>query len=394
MRLRPLLVTVHLWLSFAVGLVFATAAGTGAILTFQHEIDAYLNRDAGYAVTPGDVGFERVAERVRAAHPEHRLELLWFPRWDKPYYEAMLVGPGGADTTQVVDPGTGALLAPVPAASRFTEVVVELHTSLLGGETGRWVVVGTTIASLVILLTGAVLWWPGLRRLASGFTVRPRRTAYILQFDLHRVSGIVALPFLLVMCVTGIFMVFPEFANRVVHAAWLRGPSDLQAWNEVRSAPAPAGWSEAQRPSHAELLRRAHREVPGARTFYVTFPAEPDEPVHVRLQTGIEPRPFGITSRLAFDQYTGELIQVIDPRRMSTPDAITQHWNDRLHFGDFAGAASKLVYLLACLVGAGLVVTGFVMWWLKRRSRNLGRERRVGRRGPADRPARAPRVSA
>lgn len=386
-RIRPLLFTLHLWLGLAVAAVWTVAAGTGAVLAFQHEIDAWLQRGARPAVTPGDAGWERIAAEVRGRHPGERLAILWFPRWNSPVYEALLEKGEDSRTVQV-DPGTGREIAPVSPQSRFTEVATELHTSLLAGERGAWVVRVTTALSLVLLASGAVLWWPGLRRMARGFRVRTGRTSYILNFDLHGVAGILALVPLTVMCVTGVFMAWPEVGNRVVHAAFLRPPSDLDAWERVRSASPPPGWTEGRRPRHADLLARAHAEVPGAQTFYITWPGTPDEPVHVRLQTGIDPRPWGITSRLAFDQYTGRLIQVIDPRRMTRPDAVVQHWNERLHFGDFAGAWSRAAYLLACLAGVLLAPTGIAMWWLKRRRTPAPRP------APARaRPARAPASS-
>jgi uncharacterized iron-regulated membrane protein len=365
-RIRPALVLLHRWVSLAVGVVFAVAAGTGALLSFQHEIDGWLHRDARPAVTAGDVGFERVAQAVRRDHPGERLDLLWFPRWNNPTYEALLSEPGGATRTVMYDPGTGRSMDSPPPRSRFMEIVNELHVSLLGGTVGTWIVSISTGLVVPILLTGVLLWWPGLWKMARGFRVRTRRTAYILNFDLHQVGGIVAFPLLLAMTLSGLVLAFPDAGSRAVHALFLRRPA-IQEWTEVRSGPRPAGWTEARRPDPAELIRRAHAEVPGARTFYVTWPAEADEPVHVRLQTGIDPRPWGIVSRLSFDQYTGALIQVVDPRRMSAPEAAVHYWNDRLHFGDF-NPATKLAWMLAALAGVGLTVTGYVLWWMKRRN--------------------------
>lgn len=377
MRVRPVLVLLHRWVSLAVGVVFAVAAGTGALLAFQYEIDGWLHRGARPAVTPGDVGFERVVDAVRRDHPRERLDLLWFPRADNPAYEALLAAPDGSTRTVLYDPGIARSLPDAPPRSRFFEVVNEIHVSLLGGEIGTWIVSVSTILVVPILVTGVFLWWPGIRGMGRGFRVRARRTAYILNFDLHQVGGIVAFPLLLVMTLTGVLLAFPEAGSRAVHALFLQRPS-LRDWTEVRSAPPPPGWTEDQRPDPAELIRRAHAEVPGARTFYVTWPSAPDEPVHVRLQTGVDPRPFGLVSRLAFDQYTGALIQVVDPRRMSAPEALAQHWSHRLHFGDF-GAWSKALWMLVSLAGVGLTGTGYVLWWMKRRQRQRGAELR-GRR--------------
>lgn len=62
---------------------------------------------------------------------------------------------------------------------------------------------------------------------------------------------------------------------------------------------------------------------------------------------------------------------------MSTPEALVQRWNARLHFGDFAGAFSKILYLVSRLIGVGLVVTGYVLWWLKPSRRTAAAKRRA-----------------
>ncbi|MFB6279178.1 MAG: PepSY-associated TM helix domain-containing protein [Salinibacter sp.] len=376
---RTILVKIHLWLSFAVGAVFIVAAGTGAILAFDHEIDTYLNRDVTYPVTEGDVGFKTVADSLRSAYPNMELAGIWFPRWNKPYYEGAMVGEDGAWNMHVVDPGTGRLIEPSGEKSAFTDVVKNLHVTLLGGDIGWWVVVVTTGLSIVILVTGVFLWWPKLRHTFDVLTVRGR-SGYLFNYDLHQVSGILAFLPLLAMCVTGVFLAFPKAGNAIIHAAFLESPSDVQAWNEVEQPPPPDGWTEADRLPPEYFLEKAHEEVPGAKTFYIMYPLDEDEVFHVRLQTGIEPKPFGITSRLAFDQYTGDLLQVIDPRRMSLPNQLNTYWVHRLHFGDFGGAASKMLYLLACIVGVVSTITGFIIWWMKRQRKQKGKQKVADRK--------------
>ena len=193
-----------------------------------------------------------------------------------------------------------------------------------------------------------------------------RRGAYAVNHDLHAVVGLLALPLLLVLCASGVLLAWPDAASRALHALLGREPSPVVDWTSVRSGARPAGWTPADGPTHEALIARAHREIPGARTFYVTWPQAPDEPVHVRLQTGVDPKPFGLVSRLAFDRYTGALLQVVDGRRMSAPDRLVHGLAYRLHVGDF-NVATKALWTVACLVGVGLVGTGVALWWLKRR---------------------------
>jgi len=55
-----------------------------------------------------------------------------------------------------------------------------VHTSLLAGRHGHWLVTATSAAAVLSLLTGLYLWWPGIRKFFRGFAVRAKRGAYIL----------------------------------------------------------------------------------------------------------------------------------------------------------------------------------------------------------------------
>jgi uncharacterized iron-regulated membrane protein len=65
-------------------------------------------------------------------------------------------------------------------------------------------VVGSVGVFLIFLvISGIWIWWPGLRRFASGFVGAPWRGGYVRDLDLHKLVGIVAVPFLLLWGVTG-----------------------------------------------------------------------------------------------------------------------------------------------------------------------------------------------
>ena len=68
------------------------------------------------------------------------------------------------------------------------------------------------VVLIFLSVSGAIIWWPGLRALASGFTVRRGRGNYVRDLDLHRVVGIVAVPFMLMWGATGaaFFFHWPE----------------------------------------------------------------------------------------------------------------------------------------------------------------------------------------
>lgn len=365
-RLRRAFLAVHRWLTFLLGLVLVLAGGSGALLVYQYEIDYALNGDR-YQPTPGDIGWREVRSVVRESYPEARLDLIWWPRWNAPVYEAHMERADGSFVTVPVDPGSGKILTGEREPNRVMDAVNSFHTTLLAGDAGYWLVILSTAAGLLLAVTGLYLWWPGIRRVLSGLRIRRGRSFYIFNYDLHQVVGTVGAPVVILMCATGLVMTVPDATTTFLHTVTGVEPPPEVYWTAVRSGPRPEGFSEADRPDPDEVLRRAHEEVPGAETFYITFPAEPEDPIHVRLQTGIDPKPFGIVSRLAYDQYTGELIQVVDPRRNRTRAKVIEEWIDPLHMGRFGGHLGRMIYVLVCASMLLLFVGGLYIWWEKRR---------------------------
>jgi uncharacterized iron-regulated membrane protein len=87
------------------------------------------------------------------------------------------------------------------------------------GNEGNWGGLILAVIALLLLalaISGLVLWWPGGGKLRRGVSVRRGRGRYKLNYDLHKVVGFVALPFLLMWAVTGTLFELPKQAD----AAW------------------------------------------------------------------------------------------------------------------------------------------------------------------------------
>ena len=103
---------------------------------------------------------------------------------------------------------TGALLIWPRAVGVIARVAGPIHERLAIGWIGWWIVVLCTIAAIVIELTGLVIWWK--RRI-----VRVRMTRGWKPFfsDLHHAVGIVTLPMMMLLAVTGVGMSFITPSN-------------------------------------------------------------------------------------------------------------------------------------------------------------------------------------
>jgi uncharacterized iron-regulated membrane protein len=112
---------------------------------------------------------------------------------------------------------TGAALT-WPGRSLVQRIAGRLHETLALGSVGWWLVVIATIAAVILQLGGLLLWWRRKLiaiRLGSGWKQGLN--------DLHHAAGILWLPMMLLLALTGVAMAFvtpdqqPEL-RRVVSA--------------------------------------------------------------------------------------------------------------------------------------------------------------------------------
>lgn len=97
----------------------------------------------------------------------------------------------------------------------FITFLLDLHDNLLAGETGR--TINGIAALLVVLLavTGAVIWWPGIRNWRRSLLIDLRSNWKRVSWSLHSTMGIWFLFFVLMWGVTGLYLSFPGMFSAV-----------------------------------------------------------------------------------------------------------------------------------------------------------------------------------
>ena len=284
MTFRQLALKIHLWSSFTFAGVIVVACLTGSVLVYRHEIDQALS-PALYRATPGDVGWNAVWNTVGQALALDRGVLIRGPV-DRGVYEVEL-GEALLPFTVHVDPGSGAVLGARDPSRSLVGWVFLLHFNLLGGEIGHQLVGLTGVALVLNLLTGVWLWWPTLRRIAFGFRVRWSRPWFVVNYDVHRVVGIVSLPVIVLVAATGTALVFYDLSARVIYGIFLTTP-EAATPTPLIDAPRARGDVPLTLDETADL---AVRLAPGARASSMYIPASAREPVTVWLRTVGDTRP-------------------------------------------------------------------------------------------------------
>lgn len=378
--MRKIFLKIHLWLSVPFGLIITIICFSGAMLVFEDEISEAADRDMYFTSVPEDsrglsLTVDNVASIVRSTLPEGTgvsgvtvssdPERTWKVSLSRPRRAAVYV-----------DPYTGQITGQYERAPFFS-FMFRLHRWLLDsmkpGETVFWgkVIVGTsTLMFVIVLVSGAVIWWPRTRKALSGrLKVNVRRGWKKFLYDLHVAGGIYAFVFLLAMALTGLTWSFQWyrtgfyslFGAETVSAGGSHGNvrGDIRPASGTSSDPAMASGPATAVP---DVWDKVMRHLAGGNPGYAS----------ITVSDGAASVSYGrignsrAADRYTFDTSTGEVTGAVLYKDLSRASKV-KGWVYSVHTGSWGGLLSKALTFLAALLGATLPLTGYWMWLKKRR---------------------------
>jgi len=211
---------VHLWSGLILGLYIVMLSVTGSILVYRLDLDRWF-------ATP-----------VPAFDPQRPLvskgtitaaAMKAYPGWEivrqgervsrRVPAIGVTLARNGEQTDQLFDPYTGQHLGVAFTEGQDAVLwLVSLHDDLLFNREGRWWNgVGSAFATMLVL-TGLVVWWPGVTRWRRSLSVKMWGGWKRFTWDLHSAAGFYLFGFLLVWGVSGAYMGVPEPFSRLLEA--------------------------------------------------------------------------------------------------------------------------------------------------------------------------------
>jgi uncharacterized iron-regulated membrane protein len=354
--LRAIAFHVHRWLGLTAGILLCIAGVTGSILVFWHEIDQMmLGWRFGQVIPVGEsLSVDAIAETVKAAYTGKALTLssISFPNRDNQPYMASFLDAAGYYLEVFVNPYAGKIMGYRQWETSWVGRVYDLHYKLLAGDIGSSIMGLVALFTLILSLTGIVLW-SGWRKLQAGFKIKWDGHIKRVNFDLHKVAGIVTAIFLTLIGFTGFVWNVPQARIEAGIYAITFTPKSV----DPVSKPIPGKLSLPI----ADLIQRANAVVPNAKTTYISFANKPEAPFIVAKKQTQEAGKYGNT-RIYLDQFTGAVIRLQNGVKLSRAEAILNQFAP-LHFGTFGGLPTRILYVFVGLAPLMLFITGFLMWW-------------------------------
>lgn len=358
---------LHLWLGLISGLIVCFVSITGCMLVFEEDIKAWLQPYRNAVAAPGTPVLppSRLVAAAEKVMPGMTARSVVYKT------------PGGAaevsfhsDTVVYVNPYT-AVVTGLADHEDFFHEVAEGHTSLwLPPKIGRAVVLYSTLIFALLLITGIILWWPkkwNRHNIRNSFSIMWKAKFKRVNYDLHNVLGFYTLPVALVMALSGIFMGLGWFSQSVYWIA--SGGKSMPVYYQP---PSDTTLTATTHPLKVidQIWGRAVNELADNKStaMIVGIPDSKDESVYVYTNT--EGPRYQVHY---FDQVSGAKLKGtgVDVTRYQDANGGDQvrRLNYSLHVGSIWGIPSKIIYFIASLVAASLPVTGFYVWWGKRKKK-------------------------
>lgn len=359
---RQAMAWLHGWTGLLLGWVMFIMCLAGTLSLFKPEIGRWMRPESPAAIASPADPRDAIVAATRWLAGHSRGSTGWY--LTAPDARATMVEASfdsdGAYLTRTLDPVSG---APVARETLGGEFFYRLHFELeLPYPWGRLLASLAAATMLTALVTGIIAH----RRIFSDiFTFRPRK-GQRSWLDGHNALGVLALPFHLMITLTGLLTLASLNLPWGIVAAYGSDPTPLyQDMNPgivtrpasgIRLPLAPIGpmLVEAQRRFDGRGIGRVNIVNPGDKAAVVTvFSADADQIAASAAQ-------------VSFDGATGRMLASWKEHR---PALQTYGVAYGLHMARFAPTLLRWLYALGGAMLTMAIATGLILWIVKRRER-------------------------
>jgi uncharacterized iron-regulated membrane protein len=384
-------------------------ATTGMIYLFKPQLDSLMYHNQMFVQSAGTMlPYTQQLNAAQSAYPDAAIAKFTPNVASNRSTEVELTTANERTLTVFVNPYTGQVLGDRDEVHNLQSTVRKLHSELMIGKIGDYLVELAACWGLVLLITGLYLWLPR-RGFTLGGTLVPRwwsKNKRVFWRDLHAVSGFYGVLLVGFLILTG--LPWSEFWGETFAQVWNQFPSHMM--NDVPKSTVLTGslnrngdhavpWAVEQlpMPQSSASEHQHHLGQHEASTPVISEGIPPGTPVDLNsvialAQAKGAPAGFnvslpegetGVYTVSAFpndptqevtmhiDQYSGKVLADVRWQDYGlVPKAV--ELGIAIHMGKYFGFGNQLLMLFACLVVILLCVSGLIMWWKRRPAGRIG----------------------
>jgi len=363
LRRNQFLFNLHLILSIIFAIPLLVVGVTGAILSYQHELEEIINLNAAKVEKTGEMlSVEQILQSFSEQTGIKQPARLVLPKNEN---KAIKIYANNSDA-YLVDPYTAQIIGKDYGVA-FVRVVMSLHRNLgfaltgnkTAGEVGKQIVGASTVAMIVLVISGVWLHFPRLKRkFAEAVKPNFKLKKYALFHNLHTSFGVLSAAIYLVICLTGLMWSY----------RWYNG-AVMELFVSEQNLPKETERKEGA-PAKAEGKKNAEYKFSDVQKAYEIF-----------RSSGIEYKEFSLmlaagdkinvryyepdAPNTARPKMTAVNVKEAKMAEQKQTEGITvgmvKSTNYQLHTGYFFGLAGKILWSVVSLLMALFIFSGFYM---------------------------------
>lgn len=362
---RKLLLSLHRWVGLVLAALLLVQGLTGVSLVFRDELESVIHPELDIAAGGERLPLEQLVATARAARPDAALQRTKAMEGGAVLFR---FAEGGHAYLLAMDPYRGTILRQGGPADWPGQWLFELHHTLLAGDLGETIVGIEGLALLFIAVTGPIVWWPGRKRLASGFRIVRGAGADRLLRSLHRSAGAALAVIILVSATTGAVMVFKERIRPLFAAADAYVP---------KPAPSVEARPGSERVAVDRLIDQARLDYGPTELLEVRFQGKDAQTVVVYLRDENSRRE-NAAKQIYFSAYDGVELGHYVPSALPAGNSFID-WQFPIHTGRAGSLAGRLLILAGGIGIMFFTISGVWLWLSSRRQRRERAAKRAGR---------------
>jgi uncharacterized iron-regulated membrane protein len=364
-RIRRISDWLHLWLGLITGILVVIISLTGCLYVFERDLRDITEpyrfvTIENKPVLPPSV-LRSIAEKKRGMMATG----VQYGRPGEAAAVTYIKKPQGF-TYVYLNPYTGDFIREKIRDRDFFRMALAGHFYLwLPPKIGQPVVSVTVLIFVFLLISGLIMWWPRKWDRATrknNFGINWKAQFKRLNYDLHNVLGFYVLLLAFVIAVTGLVFGFKWFA-RSYHFV-LTGSKTITVTKKPLSDTAYQLSSLLQNAEDSIWQQVMKEYAPVTGLLQISFPGKTADPVAVTYNP--DKKTYYKRIFRYFDRYTAKELATSIPAPVTTGEKIYR-MNYDIHVGAAFGITGKIIAFTASLICASLPVTGFLIWWGRRK---------------------------
>lgn len=371
--MRKTLFKIHSWVALIALIPLLVIGITGSVLVFKSEIDGLLMPDSHFVVQQqaNRLPIDTLITKTQKTYPEYVVG-SWEIFNDDTADRVYLIKRGTEDWYKFhLDQYTGNILSePVGTSHYFTDWFLDLHYTFLlndlkslPGQTGTVLGFFFAVFFLVLGITGLIIYRKFWQRL---FSVRWRATLQIVLSDIHKMTGVIGSPIIIILAITGGYFNGAVWYHEVIeHAEEEHFVLTKNLYNEEIS--------------FQHVLDDSQKQIPTFNGTFLVMPLEPNENITLFGEVDTSnPLASEYANTVTYNKLTGEHMANWDIREVGVVWQVIDSFR-KLHFGYFAGLISKIIWCVIGLSPVWLGGTGFYLWFTRRKRKKQSQKNRLSK---------------